>query len=466
MALWRTETRQLLVLAGPVLIAQLSQTLMAFTDTVMAGAVSATDLAGVAVAVSVWFPLLLLLQGILMALPPTIAYRYGAGRFNEIGPWLWQGIYLALALLALVLLAIPLLHQILAWQVTDQALLTIAQGYLHGVTAGAPGVVLFLLLRFAFEGLNDTRPAMVVGFIGMLANIPLNWLFIHGAGPIPALGGAGCGWATSVAHLIMALLLLWHSRRNRRARELPLWVKPVRWQAAAQRQLLHLGLPIGSAIFFEVTLFALVALLLTPFGAIEVASHQVALNISSVCFMLPLSLAIALTIRVGTNLGADQPLQAFAAIRAALVMGFAVGCFNALLLAVGREPIALLYSDDPAVIKRACELMLLAAVFQIFDMLQAVAAGALRGLHDGKAIFAITLIAFWLVGLPIGWLLGRTDLLTPAMGASGFWIGFLTGLGVAAVLYAMRLLHHRRVLIRHGHEIAMAATAPAERLQR
>lgn len=450
MSSWRQELHTLLRLAGPVMATQLAQTLMAFTDTVMAGAVSATDLAAVAIAVSVWLPLLLLAQGVLMALTPTIAFRFGGGRFDEIGPWLWQGFYLALLLLLLMLAAMPLLHLVLAWQISDAPLLRLAQGYLHGVSAGIPAILLYLLLRNAFDGINDTKPAMLIGFVGLAANVPLNALFIHGFGPLPALGGAGCGWATSVAHLLMALLLLRHARRSSRARSLPLWVAAVRPAWPALRELLRLGLPMGSAIFFEVSFFALVALLLAPFGAIEVASHQVALNISSVCFMLPLSLAIALTIRVGTNLGAGQPQQAFAAIKAAFMLGALVALFNASLLALGRWQIAALYTDDSQVLARASSLMLLAAIFQLFDMVQVIGAGALRGLHDGRAIFAITLIAFWLVGFPLGWLLARTDHLLPAMAATGFWLSFLAGLSIAALLYALRLRHHHRQLTAHA----------------
>ncbi len=434
-------------LAGPIMATQLAQTLMAFTDTVMAGAVSPTDLAAVAIAISVWMPLLFLAQGILMALTPTVAFRFGAGTFAEIGPWVWQGLYLALLLLLLIFAAMPLLHLDLAWQINDAEILRLSQGYLHGVTAGVPTILLYLLLRNVFDGINDTKPAMLIGFIGLAANVPLNLMFIHGFGPIPALGGAGCGWATAMVHLLMALLFLRHARHSRRARSMALWVPAVRPSWPAVRELLRLGLPIGSALFFEVSFFALVALLLAPFGAVEVASHQVALNISSVTFMLPLSLAIALTIRVGTNIGAAQPQRAFAAIKAAFMLGALVAIINASVLALGRWQIAALYTDDSQVLARASSLIVLAAIFQLFDMVQVIGAGALRGLHDGRAIFGITFIAFWLIGLPLGWLLARTDYLVPAMASSGFWISFLAGLTAAALLYALRLKQHRKQLM-------------------
>ncbi|MBS0974561.1 MATE family efflux transporter, partial [Serratia rubidaea] len=208
---------------------------------------------------------------------------------------------------------------------------------------------------------------------------------------------------------------------------------------ATLRRLVGIGLPVALALFFEVTLFAVVALLVSPLGIVAVAGHQIALNFSSLMFVLPLSLGVGSTIRVGHRLGEGNVDGARVAAYSAIGVGIAMACCTALFTALLREPIALLYNDTPAVVAMASHLMLLAAIYQISDSIQVIGSGVLRGYKDTRSIFFITFIAYWVLGLPSGYLLALTDYIVPAMGPSGFWIGFIIGLTFAAIMMVLRM---------------------------
>ncbi|WP_411750988.1 MATE family efflux transporter, partial [Serratia sp. (in: enterobacteria)] len=209
------------------------------------------------------------------------------------------------------------------------------------------------------------------------------------------------------------------------------------WQAL--KRLIGIGLPVALALFFEVTLFAVVALLVSPLGIVAVAGHQIALNFSSLMFVLPLSLGVGATIRVGHRLGEGSVEGARIAAYAAIAVGIAMASCSALFTAAFRESIALLYNDNPAVVTMASHLMLLAAIYQISDSIQVIGSGILRGYKDTRAIFYITFVAYWVLGLPSGYLLALTDYIVPAMGPSGFWFGFIIGLTFAAIMMVLRM---------------------------
>ena len=204
-------------------------------------------------------------------------------------------------------------------------------------------------------------------------------------------------------------------------------------------------------ILFEVTLFAVVAILLAPFGAIMVASHQVALNFSALMFMIPLSIGMATSIRIGFLLGEDRPAQAKVATKCAFVLGVSIAAFTATITVFGRESIAHLYSIDPAVISLASNMLLFAAMFQFSDAIQVISGTALRGYKDTAAMFYLSFISYWLVGLTIGCILGLTDWIVPKMAGAGFWIGFICGLTCAAITLGIRLRFIQNKHIQNKH---------------
>ncbi|MGV3344199.1 MATE family efflux transporter [Enterobacteriaceae bacterium LUAb1] len=437
-----TEARQLLALAIPVILAQIAQTSMGFVDTIMAGSVSATDMAAVAVGTSIWLPAILFGQGLLMALTPIIAQLNGSGRRDRVASQVQQAFWLASILSVVIMIT---LHNaglfIYAMHDIDPALADKATRYLQALLWGTPGYLFFQVLRCQCEGLSKTKPGMIIGFIGLLVNIPVNYIFIHGKLGMPALGGVGCGVATASVYWVMFFLMRSWTKRvgslrdirhssiksSRRPDQKTLW------------RLFTLGLPIALALFFEVTLFAVVAILVSPLGIVKVAGHQIALNFSSLMFVLPLSLGVAATIRVGHRLGEGSPEAAKVAAWASQCVGVAIACCTATFTIIFREQIALLYNDNPSVVALAAQLMLLAAIYQVSDSVQVIGSGILRGYKDTRAIFFITFIAYWGLGLPGGYLLALTDWIVSPMGPAGFWIGFIIGLTSSAIMMIWRI---------------------------
>ncbi|ABS48394.1 MULTISPECIES: MATE family efflux transporter [Yersinia pseudotuberculosis complex] len=434
------EARSLLALAIPVVIAQLSQTAMGVVDTIMAGSVSATDMAAVAVGTSIWLPAILFGHGLLLALTPTVAQLNGSGRRSQIAHQVRQGFWLALCVSVLIMLVLYNSdHVIKQMDNIDPVLAQKAVGFLHAIMWGVPGYLFFQVLRNQCEGLSKTKPGMVIGFVGLLVNIPINYIFIYGKFGAPALGGVGCGVATASVYWVMFLMMRWYVTRARSQQDIKLekgFAAPD-WQV--MKRLSGLGLPVALALFFEVTLFAVVALLVSPLGIVAVAGHQIALNFSSLMFMLPMSLSVAATIRVGFRLGQGSVEQAQVAAYTSMAVGLLLASVTAVFTIVFREHIALLYNKTPEVVTMASHLMLLAALYQLSDAVQVIGSGVLRGYKDTRSIFFITFTAYWLLGLPSGYLLGLTDYILPAMGPAGFWIGFIIGLTAAAILMVLRI---------------------------
>lgn len=436
---YKTEASNLIKLATPVLIASVAQTGMGFVDTVMAGGVSAIDMAAVSIAASIWLPSILFGVGLLMALVPVVAQLNGSGRQEKISFEIQQGAVMAL------LISIPIFgvlfqtQGILNLMDVEPLMAAKTNGYMHAVMYAVPAFLLFQTLRSFTDGMSLTKPAMVIGFIGLLLNIPLNWMFVYGKLGAPALGGVGCGVATAIVYWVMFALLLGYVMTSKRLAKINLFGQFHKPQLKAQVRLFKLGFPVAAALFFEVTLFAVVALLVAPLGPMIVAAHQVAINFSSLVFMLPMSVGAAVSIRVGHKLGENNTEGAKIATHVGILVGLAMSLATAFITVVFREQIALLYTENQAVITIAMQLLLFAAVYQCTDAIQVIAAGALRGYKDMRSIFNRTFIAYWILGLPLGYILGMTDWIVEPMGAHGFWTGFIVGLSSAALLLGLRL---------------------------
>ena len=433
------ESKKIIKLSAPLFIAQFAQTAMGFVDTVMAGGVSSTDMAAVAIASSIWLPCILFGVGVLIAVVPLTAQAHGANNLEKIPKTGQQGLYLAL------LLSIPIgvilfnAGMLMTLMDIEELLALITVKYLYAMIFAIPAFLLFQALRNYIEGLSLTKPAMVIGFLGLLVNIPLNWMFVYGEWGAPAMGGAGCGVATAIVYWLMSMALAGYVYYTKKLRHYPLFINFTKPDMKHILSISKLGLPVAVAMFFEVTIFAAIAILVAPLGANVVASHQIAINFSSMIFMLPMSIANAVSIRVGFNLGKKSNNGAKQASYAGFAIGLGASIITALSTVIFKEQIALLYSDHREVIDLAIVLILLSAIYQCVDAIQVVAAGALRGYKEMNAIFTRTFISYWIVGLPLGYVLGMTDLLTEPLGAVGFWIGITVGLTVAAILLGQRL---------------------------
>ncbi|MGQ8363795.1 MATE family efflux transporter [Glaciecola sp. 1036] len=440
------EIKKLAVLTWPLLIAQVTQTLMGVSDTVMAGRYSAMDMAAVAVGFGVTLPFLVFIQGLCLALTPQIARIHGANKTSMAADWVFQALYLTLIVSILVLLLMPLIPNVLNYLDMSAELKSKTLDYIGYVFFSMPAFAVYQVFRNYCEGLSRTRPTMMIMFAGLIVNIPANYMLINGVGGLPEMGGPGCGLATMLVFYIMAIATVAYTMMKPELKQYRVFhgFRRFKWQKI--KQLIGLGIPIAFTLLAEVTLFALAALLLAPFGANTVAAHQIALNFSALIFMLPLSIGMAVAIRIGFLMGENKKHLTSYAYKSALLLTFTTVGFTATFTVLGAHFIASLYTSNSSVIQMAAELLLLAAVFQFSDCIQVVGANSLRGYRDNKAMVIISLFSYWCVGFPTAVVLGLTDWFGEPMAAKGFWFGFIVGLSTAAILMTARVLIIQRRL--------------------
>ncbi|TQV84779.1 MATE family efflux transporter [Exilibacterium tricleocarpae] len=445
---WQGEIRVLAVLGGPIVVTQLLQMATGVVDTIMSGRASAQDLAGVSIGVSLWIPIFLFSLGTLMALTPVVAHARGAQQDDEIAPAVYQGFWISLLASVLIVALLVNIDPVLGWINVNDEIRPITAGYLYAMAFGMPAILGFNVLRAYADGLSLTRPAMIASIISLAVNVPLNYVLIYGKLGFPAFGGVGCGWASAAALWVSFAVMIGYVALARGFRGTWLFtrVHPPQWQQI--KALLKLGVPIGCSYLVESSMFSVIALFLAVYGAVVVASHQIALNVASLVFMIPLSLGLALTIRVGFLSGAGQPLAARFSAFTGVALALIYGTVSAVCLWVFAPTIVSWYTPEYQVQRLAAELLVLAAVFQLTDAVQVTCAGALRGYKDTAVPMVMTVVAFWLLCLPLGYGLGMTDWFGPALQARGFWIGLVLGLSVAAVFLSTRLylLSRRRIL--------------------
>lgn len=433
------ELKALLALALPIMGSQLAQTANGFVDAAMAGRVSPLDLAAVAVGSSIWVPVYLFMSGILMATTPFVAQLFGAKKHEQIGEWVQQALWLSLVIGACGFFLVRNVDLVMTWLHVSPDIQSLSTKYLAAISWGMLPVAVFVVLRAYSEGIGYALPMTVISIIGLLINIPANYIFINGKLGLPAMGGEGCGWATSLVMslmcILMALYVFLHPLyrgsnvfKNIKRPDLSYWIR-----------LLRTGLPIGISIFIEVSVFSIVALLIGSLGSSVVASHQIALNFASMVFMLPLSIGMALTVRIGHAMGNKSAAQTKHSAYVGVAFTGVLAICLALFIASLRGLIPNIYTNDESVRLLATGLLLYAALFQIPDGLQAAALGSLRGMKDTRGPMFITLLAYWMIALPLGYVLGLGHLINLKMGPSGFWIGLLAGLTVAAILLNYRL---------------------------
>ncbi|MCC7096935.1 MAG: MATE family efflux transporter [Thermomonas sp.] len=440
---FRREVGRTARLAGPLAAGHLSSGLVSFVDALIAGHHGTATLAAVSVGTALFWLPMLAPMGTLMALPPAVSQLDGAGRRADIGPLfrqaLWLAVFLGLVLFALLSLA----PQLLGLMGITPAIVPEVTAFLNAVRWGIPAFTLYLCMRYLSDGMHWSLPTMLLGFGGLCVLAPVAYVLTNGLFGLPELGAEGIGLATSLMFWLQALgfaLYLARSMRFAGLRLFAQWDWP-RWHT--QRELLRTGLPIGVTITMEGGLFAVTALLIGRLGEVQVAAHQVALNVASMCFMLPFGIAEATTVRVGHAFGrSDRD-----GLRRAAFAGFALmlctQTASALLLLFGHGAVASLYSADPAVIALGGSLLLYAALFQFPDGVQVVSAGALRGLKDTRVPMWLAVIAYWGVGMPIGAGLG----LGLGWGPRGMWLGLTAGLSMAAVLLAFRFRNSSRTIV-------------------
>ncbi|MGR5303732.1 MATE family efflux transporter [Vibrio mediterranei] len=434
------ESGALMHLSIPIILTQLATQAMGFVDTTMAGQVSAADLAAIALGASLWIPVLLLLRGVIMALTPVVAYHRGARDFESISVEFFQMVWLALISSALLVAYLVSAKPILEWIGVASEIIPIASDYAFALAFGVPGIALFYTLNGFCEGMNNTKAPMIISVIGLLVNIPVNYILIYGKFGFPELGAVGCGWATSLVYWLMSGLLYSYIKGHHHYKTIIRFtdIKP---RAKEMIHLLRLGLPIGMNIAVCGSIFAVIALLIGRIGAENVAAAQIALNISSMTYVIPMSISFGITIRVGHALGAKDKIGAIERSKIGILVAGLMSLISVTIFLLFPDWIIRLYTTDPAVSATAATLLVFTAMYQFSDALQTSSNGALRGYKDTKVPMLLAIASYWGLALPLGIVLGLTDHIVPAMGEKGFWIGILTGLTVAAILMLLRLRH-------------------------
>jgi MATE family multidrug resistance protein len=432
-------TGEILRLAWPVYVAQVAMMANGVIDTVMAGQLSALDLAAVGVASSISVTIFMSLMGVLLALPPLVARLQGAGRATEIGREIHQSAWigLVLALLAALLLHYP--EPFLALSKLQPEVETKVRAYLDASVWGVPAAVAFRIYFGLFTGLGRPHSVMVFNLVALLLKLPLNAMFIYGLLGAPALGGPGCAVASSIAYWLVALGAWGWCLTNREYAHLGLDARIARPDWHAIFDFLKLGVPIALTFIADVTAFTFMALFIARLGPVASAAHQIAANLSVFAFMLPLALGNAAAILAGQALGAGMPLRARQVCGQSLRIGLFFGLIVSATFWLGAEPIAAFYSNDAQVRLLAATLIVLIGHYHLADVVQAVAVNALRGYKRTAIPMVIYTTCLWGVGLGGGATLGLTDWLGPARGAAGFWWAAIVSLGLVAGAVALYL---------------------------
>jgi len=405
----------------------------------MSGRSSTEDLAAVAIGAGIWLPLFLFMAGVLTAITPTVAQLNGEENYPRIGHVIRQSIWIALCLGLVAFILLQNIAPLLIFMQVQIDIRAIIIAYLNAVSWGVPGVAFFLILRYLNEGMANTLPIMIVGLIGLLINIFINYLLIFGHWGFSPMGGVGAGWATAITHWLMVIILIAYIFKSSFFNSAQLFINDLIPDINEIFQLLKLGTPIGIAFFVEGSIFSIISLFIASLGTIIVAAQQVALNIASLLFMFPLSFSMGVTILVGHARGRKNYPELIQFIKTGYLINISMAMITVIIILTQARFISGLYTDNMQVIQLASQLMIFAAIYQLSDGIQLCSGGALRGLKDTAVPMLFSIFSFWVIGFPLGYILGLTDFITQAMGAVGFWIGLLTGLTCSAILLSSRL---------------------------
>ncbi|WP_340020484.1 MATE family efflux transporter [Paenibacillus sp. FSL H3-0457] len=430
------KVKQFLIIFLPIFTTQIALSAMSFFDTNMSGKFSPADLAGVAIGTSLWMPVQTGLSGILIVITPVVSHLLGSKRNDQIGYNVIQALYLGIAVSLVVIGAgALLLGPILNGMPLEPRVAQVAFYFLCALAFGIIPLFGYTVLRSFMDALGQTRTTMFITLVSLPVNIFLNYLLIFGRWGFPQLGGVGAGVATACTYWLIFLISLFFVHRVEPFAQYGIFRQWTRVSFSKWKELLQIGVPIGFATFFETSIFAAVTLMMSRFDTTTIAAHQAALNFASTLYMLPVSICMALTILVGYEAGAGRLRDARQ--YSLLGIGGAIGLslLTAIVLIVFGEQIAGVYSNDREVIALTQHFLIYAIFFQISDAIATPTQGALRGYKDVNPALIITFIAYWIIGLPVGYLTATYT----SLGAFGYWIGLIAGLAVGATALLWRL---------------------------
>ena len=445
--MYRREFAGLIKLALPLVIAQLAQNAISFTDTLMVGrGLGKEPLAGITIGSTVFHLVLIVLSGVVFSVSPIVSQAVGANdretASRAVRQGLWVSVFLFIPAFIVYWNAYPLLIAL----GQSEEIARDSSAYLRAISWGLLPALGFMSLRGFLEGHSDTRPIMVVAVLGIAANICFNYVLMFGKFGFPALGLVGTGYASSAIFIFGFILLSIYIRIKYRETRVFQGIRTP--DLSMIRELFKVGGPIGLTLGFEVSMFSAAAFAMGTLGSDELAAHQIALQTASISFMIPLGIAIATSVRVGQSIGRKSTPEAQVAGHVGMMTCCAVMCFSAITFWLFPRFIISLFIDidDPSnqtVIPLAVGFLAIAALFQIVDGLQVSASASLRGLKDTTVAMILSLISYWGIGLTSGALLCYTF----GMRGNGLWLGMTLGLATAALLLAIRFQYQVKRVI-------------------
>lgn len=425
----------------PILVTQVALYLISFFDILMSSRYGSEDLAGVAIGSSLWIPVYTGLAGILIAVTPIVAQLVGSKKKNEVRLIVQQGLLLSLALSVFISIGLFfVLEPILQIMTLEVRVEKIAKSYLLAMIIGIIPLFAYTVLRSYMDALGKTRVTMIITLLSAPINVCFNYVLIFGKFGFPELGGAGAGYASAITYWLVFFITVGIAHKQRPFQPYELFRNWQRVQFSKWKDISIIGIPIGLSIFAETSIFSAVTLMMSTYSTEVISAHQIALNFTSLLYMIPLSISFGATVLIGYEVGAkrfkDAQTYSWLSVSTAVLFSFISAC----ILFFFREQIAGIYTTDETVIHLTVQFFVFAALFQLSDAIQAPVQGALRGYKDVNVTFIMAIISYWVIGLPIGYLLSKfTD-----FGPFGYWIGLIVGLTAGAITLTYRLIRIQR----------------------
>lgn len=431
------DVRYLFVLSGPIIITQLARTAMSAVDVIMSGHYSTNDLAAVSLGSSIWFPIFILGYGVIIMLSADVAEHRSNNDIEGIkectNNYISASLILSIPIIIFLLSAV----KILSFIGVDETVVNITEGYIIAMAFGVPGVMIFNVFRSLLQGLEDTKVAMYISSLSFVINIPLNYALIFGKFGMPEMGGVGAGITTAVVNTLSAVLLvgyfLYKKEYGKYKFKLSLTFNE------KLKKVFAVGIPSGLAFFIEMIFIDIIAFGIATLGPVHIAANNILFIISAIMFTVCGGFCSATTVKI-SYLNAKKDIQS--TLRFGVLALIIVALISFILCAVfylHAEFIISLYTNDILVINTAVGIALFLCIFHFFDAIQSIMSGIFRGLHETKIVFYIPILGYWFVGIPLGFTLGLTDLMTERMGLIGFWYGLVFGLIINAITLSMIL---------------------------
>jgi len=422
-------------LALPVSLGFLGHIMLSVVDSIMIGRVGASYLAAASLVSGLFLLVMVLGFGFSIAVTPLVAFEKGSDNTEKCGVILRQGLLVNIVFAVLLFFVSYFTADFIHYMGQPKDVSLLAQSYMKIFSYSMIPLMVFQTFKQFIEGLGDTKPAMYVNISANVINVFGNWVLIFGNLGFPRMELDGAGYASLITRIYIALALVVYVMRSEKYKKFgaSFHFKNLNWPVI--KKIINIGIPTGLQMFFEVGVFSFAAIMIGWMGTTFLAAHQIALNLASISFMIILGISSAATIRVGNYLGQKNYVELKKASDTALLFGIIVMSSFAILFVALRYILPTLYIDDQGVVNIAAGLLIYAALFQVFDGTQAIGLGVLRGMTDVTIPMIIAFIAYWIIGIPLGYFLG----FKMGLEASGVWISLTMGLIIAAIFFTLRI---------------------------